>query len=124
MRQLHSYSLMFAGMTALLLFPTGCTLKATFDSTSDATSNFMSSTTPGAWVTQDGLLQAEYKVHAFTALNQANLEQDIARGQGEYLNALGSLLNVADDHQAAFRSKAQDAFGSLAGADHEARNLG
>jgi hypothetical protein len=105
----------------LLLLSTGCTLKATFDTTSDATSNFLSSTTPGAWYTEDGLLRAEQKVTAFTAYNQTNLEQDLARGQGEYLTSLGTLLGVADDRQASFRSNAQDAFGTLLSADQATR---
>lgn len=120
MRQIAHHS-PFACVAMLLLLSTGCTLKATMDTTSDATSNFLSSTTPGAWYTEDGLLRAEHKVSAFTAYNQTNLEQDLARGQGEYLTSLGTLLGVADDRQAAFRSNAQDAFGRLLSADQATR---
>lgn len=95
-------------LTALaLLNPTGCTLKATFETTTDATSNFLSSTTPGAWVTEDGLLRAEHKVTAFTTVNRSNLEKDIAAGQGEYLASMGALLGVPSDRQPAFFSAAQ-----------------
>ena len=121
MRQICSQHLLLTGMISLLLVSTGCTLKATLDTTSDGTTNFVSSTTPGAWFTQDGLLRPEQKIAAFTAYNQTNLEQDLARGQGEYLTSLGSLLGVPEDRQTAFQSTAQDAYGTLAVADHELR---
>lgn len=121
MRQIRNYRLILAGMAAVALMSTGCTLKATSDTTSDGTTNFLSSTTPGAWVTEDGLLKPEYKVAAFTAYNQRNLEQDVARGQGEYLTSLGSLLGVGENRQAAFQSNAQEAFDTLTAADHDKR---
>jgi len=120
MRQISRCSTL-ACTAVLLLLSTGCTLKATLDSTTDTTSNFLSSTTPGAWFTEDGLLRAEQKVTAFTAYNQTNLEQDLARGQGEYLTSLGTLLGVVDDRQATFRSNAQDAFSTLVSYDQAAR---
>lgn len=120
MRQISRCSTL-ACTAVLFLLSTGCTLKATLDSTTDTSSNFLSSTTPGAWFTEDGLLRAEQKVTAFTAYNQTNLEQDLARGQGEYLTSLGTLLGVADDRQASFRSNAQDAFGTLVSSDQAAR---
>lgn len=121
MRQTYHQRLILAGMAALALMSTGCTIKATLDTTSDGVTNVVSSTTPGSWVTEDGLLKAEHKVAAFTFYNQTNLEQDLARGQGEYLTSLGSLLGVAEDRQASFQSNAQDAFGVLAAADYEVR---
>lgn len=111
--------LALVGLT--LLGTTGCTLKATFDTSSDATKNFLSSTTPGAWVTEDGLIRAEHKVTAFTAFNHSNLEQDIARGQGEYLASLGTLLGVTDETQASFQAGAQGEFQHLLASDHAAR---
>ncbi len=101
----------------LLLGSAGCTLKATFESTTDTTSNFLSSTTPGAWVTEDGLFKAEHKLTAFTALNQSNIEQDIARGQGEYLASLTSLMGVAEARQDSFQAKAQREFSALSSSD-------
>jgi len=112
----------FLALTVLALTQTiGCTLKATTDTTLDATSNFLSSTTPGAWVTEDGLFKAEYKVAAFTALNQSNLEQDIARSHGEYLTSVATLLGVGAEQRAAFEAKAQEGFGSFAAADFNGR---
>ncbi len=105
---MRTSSAWFFALTALaLVHSAGCTLKATFETTTDATSNFLSSTTPGAWVTEDGLLRAEHKVTAFTTLNQSNLEKDIAAGQGEYLASMGALLGVPSDRQPAFFSAAQ-----------------
>jgi len=120
MRQVSRYSTLTCTV-ALLLMSTGCTLKATFETISDGTTNFLSSTTPGAWFTEDGLLRAEHKVTAFTTYNQTNLEQDLARGHGEYVSSLGTLLGVPDDQQAAFHAKAQGDFEMLTTSDHEAR---
>jgi hypothetical protein len=111
----------FALTVFVLLQTSGCTLKATFESTTDTTSNFLSSTTPGAWVTEDGLLKAEHKVTAFAALNQSNLEQDMARGSGEYLASLGALLGATDETQRAFQAKAQEDFLQFLPADHATR---
>jgi hypothetical protein len=66
-------------------------------------------------------LHPEHKLIAFTALNQMNVEQDLARGQGEYVTSLGILLGVPDDQQAAFRAKAQGEFETLLTSDHDAR---
>ena len=87
---------------SLTLTSSSCTLKATLDTTSDGTTNFLSSTTPGAWFTGDGLVKSEYKPIAFTTLNFENLKQDMAQGRGEYLGSLGTLLGVPGDHQADF----------------------
>lgn len=98
----------------VVLHSAGCTLKATFETTTDATSNFLSSTTPGAWVTEDGLLRAEHKVTAFTTLNRSNLEQDMAAGRGEYLASLSVLLGVPSDLRPAFCSAAQARYAGIA----------
>ena len=110
-----------ACMTALLLLSTGCTLKATIKETTDTTSNVTGTTSGRTWFTEDGMLHPEHKLTAFTALNQTNVEQDLARGQGEYLTSLGTLLGLSDDQQVAFRAKAQGAFETLMTSDHEGR---
>ncbi len=38
-----------------------CTLKASFKASSDATTDFVSSTSGRGWLTQDGLIKAEHK---------------------------------------------------------------
>ena len=86
-------------VVALACALSACTLKATFDTTSDGTTNFLSSTTPGAWFTSEGLVKDEYKAVVFVNFNLENLKQDAARGQGEYLHSLGTVLGVKlDDH--------------------------
>ena len=60
------------------------------------------STTPGDWYSRDGLPKAEHKVDVFVAINMDNLKVDLARGQGEYLEALSVLLAVAPDRRPEF----------------------
>ncbi len=108
-------------MTALMLFASGCTIKGTIKETTDTTSNVTGTTSGRTWFTEDGLLHPEHKLTAFTALNQTNVEQDLARGRGEYLTSLGTLLGLSDDRQAAFHEKAQGAFETLITSDHETR---
>jgi len=115
---MRTLALRLLALVGLIVLGTaGCTLKATFETTTDTTSNFLSSTTPGAWVTEDGLLKAEHKVTAFTALNQSNIEQDMARGRGEYLASLSSLLGVAEERQESFLAGAQREFSALSSSD-------
>ena len=79
----------------LMLLASGCTLKATFKQTTDTTSNITGTTSGHAWWSEDGLLVPEHKTIAFTKYNEANLEQDMARGQGEYVTSLATLLGVS-----------------------------
>jgi hypothetical protein len=108
-------------MTALLMISSGCTLKGTINQITDTTSNVTGTTSGRTWFTEDGILLPEHKLTAFTALNQTNVEQDLARGQGEYVTSLGTLLGLSNDQQAAFHAKAQGEFETLMTSDHEAR---
>lgn len=108
-------------LPVLMLLASGCTLKGTTNEITDTTSNVTGSTSGRTWFTEDGILHPEHKLIAFTALNQMNVEQDLARGQGEYVTSLGILLGVPDDQQAAFRAKAQGEFETLLTSDHDAR---
>ena len=110
-----------ACMTILLLLSTGCTLKGTVKEITDTTSNVTGTTSGHAWWNEDGLLLPDHKAIAFATYNEANLEQDLARGQGEYVTSLATLLGVPSNQQAAFQAKAQGAFDILATSDHEAR---
>ncbi|GJL66713.1 MAG: hypothetical protein NPIRA05_16840 [Nitrospirales bacterium] len=94
----------------VLLFVSGCTLKATTESLTDTTTNILSSTTPGAWFTADGLLKPDEKVNAFVATNYHNLQQNIAQGEGEYLTALGALLDIQEANMDSFHARAQENF--------------
>ncbi len=121
MRQVRTRLSTLICMTSLLMTASGCTLKGTTNEIIDTTSNVTGSTSGRTWFTEDGILHPEHKLTAFTALNQMNVEQDLARGQGEYVTSLGTLLGLPDDQQAAFHAKAQGAFETLVTSDHEAR---
>ena len=121
MRQIRTRLSALICMTALLMIASGCTLKSTIKQTTDTTSNVTGTTSGRTWFTEDGLLNPEHKLTAFMALNQTNVEQDLARGQGEYVASLSTLLGLPNDQQAAFHAKAQGAFETLLTSDHEAR---
>jgi hypothetical protein len=121
MRQIRTRLSTLICITALLLLASGCTLKGTIKEFTDTTSNVTGTTSGRTWFTEDGLLHPEHKLTAFMALNQTNVEQDLARGQGEYVTSLGTLLGLPNDQQAAFHAKAQGAFETLITSDHEAR---
>lgn len=100
-------SLMLRGLSCMLLL-SGCSFKATFKETTDTTSNITGTTSGRVWWNEDGLLKPEHKVSAFTAYNAQNLEEDLARGQGEYLASLGTLMALAE--ASSFQPFAQDAY--------------
>lgn len=105
----------FALSLGCLLILSACTLKATLNQTTDTTSNITGTTSGRTWFTEDGLLTPEHKAIAFVTLNYDNVQQDVARGQGEYLASLGTLLGVSEHEQAIFQAKAQQRFAVLAG---------
>ncbi len=104
-------------LIALLYFISGCTLKASTESLTDATTNFSSSTTPGAWFTVDGLLNPSERVNAFVTMNFENLRHDMAQGNGEYLAAFGALLDIPKDQVASFNLQAQKRFTQIYDSD-------
>src|SRR4029078_9921485 len=83
--------------------------------------NFTSSTSGRTWWNEDGLLKSEHKAIAFAAYNQSNWEQDIAKGRGEYLASMSSLLGVSEGERSAFALGTQSQFQSLVGGDDVAR---
>jgi len=80
----------------------GCTLKATTDTTTDGTSEFLSSTSGITWRTEEGLVRQGEHAGAFASVNFENLLQNIAQGEGEYLQAFGAILHVPSDEQRTF----------------------
>ena len=90
MRQIRTRLSTLICMTALLMIASGCTLKGTIKETTDTTSNITGTTSGRTWFTEDGLLHPEHKLTAFTVLNQTNMEQDLARGQGEYVTCVSN----------------------------------
>src|ERR1044071_3959124 len=115
------------GVTVWVIFPMrmliapGCTLKGTVKEITDTTSNITGTTSGRTWFTEDGLLQPDHKLTAFLDLNQMNVEQDLARGQGEYATSLGTLLGLPNNQQIIFRANAQEAFKTFLTSGPEAR---
>lgn len=104
----------------LSLMTGGCTIKATLQQTTDTTSN-MTGTTSSAhsWVTEDGLLKPDYKAIAFVTMNQTNLQHDMAKGQGEYLTSLGTLLGIAPGQHRAYGAAVQTRYTQALDALHD-----
>lgn len=109
MRPLPSLRSTMLAMVSAPLLLSACTLKATFEQITDTTSNITGTTSGRAWWNEDGLLKPEHKIAAFAAYNADNLETDLARGQGEYLTSLETLLSVPNPGR--FSPKAQDSYG-------------
>jgi DUF3015 family protein len=100
---------------------TGCTITGTIQEILDTTTNVTVSTSGRTWWNEDGQLKSEYKALAFAAYNQANVEQDIANGRGEYLDSLSALLGVSERTRVAFASAAQRQFPSFIRVDDVTR---
>ena len=94
---------------ALVLASLGLVISAcnTSKATVDTFAKFTSSTSPGEWINADGVIQESKKALLFAAVSFENLEQDIARGNGEYLTSLGVLLKIPAGEQDEFRTRSQ-----------------
>ncbi|MGE0644055.1 MAG: DUF3015 family protein [Nitrospira sp.] len=92
---------------SLIVGTAGCTLKATVKEITDTTSNITGTTSGQAWWNEDGQLKPDFKATAFVALNQENLQQDLAAGRGEYLSSVSRLLGVPEAQQPVFFSTVQ-----------------
>ena len=79
----------------------------TSKATLDTFAKFTSSTSPGGWINADGVIRESQKARLFTAVAFENLEQDIARGNGEYLTSLAVLMKVPPGEQDKFRTHTQ-----------------
>ncbi len=101
----------------LACFVSGCTVKATIKTSTDAVTNVLSSTTGRSWLTEDGLVKRGEKVNAFAALNFDNVKQGMAQGKGEYLASLGTLLGVPREHERAFSTFARENYALLIPSD-------
>lgn len=109
----------FDASTELTDATTGAITKLT-DGTSEATTDlteptreFLSSTTPGAWFHSDGTLNPEHKKIAFVVLNFDHLQEEIARGGGEYLVSLSMLVGVPPNSRERFMKSAQSHYGYI-----------
>jgi hypothetical protein len=104
---------------AIVLVSAGFVLTAcnTTKATVDTFAKFTSSTSPEEWINGDGVIEERHKARLFAAVAFENLEQDIARGQGEYLTSLAVLLHVPSGEREEFLARAQRAYPLLSGAD-------
>lgn len=85
----------------------------TSKATADTMVKFTSSTSPGELFAGDGLVEKSQKVNLYTAIVIENLQQDMARGHGEYLASLSVLLGVAPDYQHAWGLAAQNQYATV-----------
>ena len=65
-------------------------------------------------ISEDGMPTASGKVTLFASNNWENLEQDLARGNGEHIASLATLLNVPPIQHPAFFTIAQEQYRTLA----------
>ena len=63
--------------------------------------------------TNDGVIMGQHKVDAFASLNFDNLAQEMARGEGEHLASLASLMGIPAAQQPAFFAMAQERYLTL-----------
>lgn len=99
--------LLASAFLAINVIAAGCSVKATIKQTTDTTSNVTGTTSGHAWWNEDGLLHPEHKAIAFVTLNQTNLQQDMVKGQGEYLASLSALLGVPAQERLAYGAAVQ-----------------
>jgi hypothetical protein len=79
-------------------------------SITETINNILSSTSGRSWFTEDGQIKADHRVQAFMAFNFENIKQDMAKGQGEYLDSLSALMEVPPDRRASFYAHAQSRY--------------
>ncbi len=110
---------------ALVLATVGLVLSAcnTTKATVDTFAKFTSSTSPGEWIDADGVIEESQKARLFTAVVFENLEQDIARGNGEYLTSLAVLLNIPAGERDEFKTRSQSRYPLLASDRRTAESL-
>jgi Protein of unknown function (DUF3015) len=101
-RSKHILSLLSVA-AVLVLSLSACSITETIN-------NILSSTSGRSWFTEDGLVKTDQKVNAFMAFNFENLKQDMARGQGEYLDSLSTLMEIPQDRRASFYAHAQSRY--------------
>ncbi|MGQ0811882.1 MAG: DUF3015 family protein [Nitrospiraceae bacterium] len=100
-------------MSVLSLLFSACTLRGTTESVSDTTQNTTVSTSGRSWVTVDGMIRSDQRAIALATTEFENLQEDMARGRGEYLASLGSLLGVTTERQEDFFRLTKETYPAL-----------
>ena len=80
---------------AITLSLAGCPITGTTHGTTDTMQNSTISTSGRGWLTEDGLVKEGHKLDAFAAFNLHNLQQDLARREGEYLSSFAQLAGIS-----------------------------
>ena len=86
-------------------------MMATTNGTFGSTTFGISSGTSGC--TNDGTVMAKQKVNMFTASNFDNLAQEMAKGEGEHLASLATLMGIPEDNHPEFFAMTQQNYTSL-----------
>ena len=79
----------------------------------DNVQKLLSSTSHGSFFTPDGLVKEEQRANLYAAVVVENLQQDMARGNGEHLAALAALLGIPTEQQAEFFAMTQEKYLTL-----------
>ena len=91
----------------------GCELTAMTAASMAATSGSTLTTFRESALTEDGLVKEAWKLQVFTAFTRPSLEQDAARGGGEYLTSFAQLGSMPAEQHAAFTFFAQEQASTL-----------
>ena len=86
-------------------------MMATTNGTFGSTTFGISSGTSGC--TNDGKIMGDSKTIMFAELNFENLSQEMARGQGEHLASLATLMGIPTDQHGVFFAMTQERYTSL-----------
>ncbi len=94
-------------LTALMLITTSCAVTTrsfegtseTLDNTSDASTDFTSSTSIRE---KENKIDQDQQILAYAESNLERLREEMARGGGEHLTAFAYLLGIKESHQAEF----------------------
>lgn len=92
MRSITSRTLLGGTLMCCAALATACTSSPT--GTTKDMFDMTSSTSGKSWYSEDGMLRPEHRPIAFTTLNYGTVKGDIARGRGEHLASLATLLGV------------------------------
>lgn len=100
-------SMAFEGNDGLISQVSAATTNGTFgNQTFGITSGTSNCTQYSEWTSNE-------KVNVFVADNMDSLAKDIAKGKGEHLDTLASLMNIPQKDRAAFNSKLQKNFSRI-----------
>jgi hypothetical protein len=94
----------------------------TTKATADTMVIFVSSKLPGDLFTGDGLVEEHHKVSFYTGAVFENLQEDLARGDGQYLTSLGVLLEIPPDRRHEWALFTQSRYSVLFASDRAKAN--